>query len=465
MPKDILVLMPDQLRADWIGCSGADHVRTPHIDALAAQGALFRRCYTPSPVCMPARSSFLSGMYPHNHGQWHNIGRLQDVRETLLHPLKEIGYRTCHVGKSHLHPHGGGKDLRDETAFMNALGWDDVFECTGPWSTRTTTSLLTDWMKAEGILELFLDDYKKRKQAGVKNLWHSPLPDGKHPDDFIAQTAVEYIQRSDPSTPLYLFVGLGGPHEPWDAPARFDTYRSEDMPLPLGRDEVPDWLSNPARELQERASGHNKDVTDADWARIRTLYSGRVDHVDHCFGQVLKAWAEKRGGDTWILFWSDHGEMLGDKAHVGKCVFYESSARVPVIVKPPDGCSSPVVSDALIGLTDLTATVLDAAGCEVGSQNVFGHSLLDVFEHPDSVGSPCVISEIGRSTMIYDGQWKMVVDDRNETLQLFNHGNDPVEAVNLAGRPDCSDAEKRLREMLLQFLLKTQFRQHREKNG
>ncbi|HNT33417.1 MAG TPA: sulfatase-like hydrolase/transferase, partial [bacterium] len=398
-------------------------------------------------------------------GQWHNVGRLRDVEETLLHPLKQLGYRTCHVGKSHLHPHGSGRDLRDAIPFMNALGWDDVLECTGPWSTRTTTSILTDWMKTEGIFDLFMEDYARRKQAGVKNLWPSPLPDGKHPDDFIARTAVNYIHDSDPSAPLYLFVGFGGPHEPWDSPVRFDTYQPEDMPPPLPRDGVPDWLSNPARDFQERTTSHNPSVTENDWARIRTLYSGRVEHVDSCLGEVLKAWYQKRGQDTWVVFWADHGEMLGDKAHSGKCVFYESSVRVPAIIRPPQGCSSPIVSNALVGLTDLTATVLDAAEYTSLSQNIFGHSLLGVFENSDSVGSPYVVSEIGHSTMIFDGIWKLVVDSRDETLQFFNLQADPTESLNLAGKPDLSEVEKHLRASLRHFLLRTQYRQHREKNG
>ena len=465
MPKDILILMPDQLRADWLGCYGADYMDTPNIDRLASQGAVFSRCLTSCPICMPARSSFLTGMYPHNHGQWKNVGRVHDVQETYLHALRSQGYRTCHVGKSHLHPHGGQKDLRTEEPYMNALGWDDVLECTGPWSTLTTTSILTDWLKENNLLETFVEDYKERRKAGARNLWPSPLPDGMHPDDFIAQTAVDYIHDSNQEQPLCLFVGLGGPHSPWDSPKRFDHYDPNDMPAPLPADPPPDWLKGSARTHHEAMMNHNADVTPEEWARIRSLYSGRVEHVDSCFGKVLAAWENTRGEDTWVLFWSDHGEMLGDKQRTSKGVFYESSSRVPAILRPPGGNPERVVCDALIGLTDLTATVLEAAECKPPSRNVFGKSVLEVFTEANSVGSSTVFSEISNRTLIHDDHWKMVLNSANEVLTLFDIEMDPTESMNLAGRSDTGETVARLRETVLSFHLRTACHQFRENNG
>ena len=458
--------MTDQHRADWVGAYGADYARTPTLDRLASEGVRFTQCATVCPVCMPARTSFLTGMYPHNHGMWHNVGRLQDPRDTYLHPLLAAGYRTGHVGKSHLHPHGRGRDLRDSEPYMHALGFDDVLECTGPLSTQTTKSILTDWMEAEGIYETFLADYKRRAEAAPKQaLWPSPLPDGKHADDFITNTAVDYIAGSDNRQPLCLFVGLGGPHNPWDPPERFDTYRPEDMPAPLPPDPAPEWLTGPALEHHARMMNHNGCVTPEEWARLRTLYSARVEHVDYCMGRVLEAWAYARGDDSWVLFWSDHGEMLGDKSRVAKCVFYNASLRVPAIVRPPNGLSRAVVCDGLVSTTDLTATVLDMAECELPVANVFGTSLLPALDEPDRVGASLAVSEIDDRTMVFDGRWKMVINDRDELLKLFDTREDPEETLNLAGRSDAAAEADRLRHELLEFLLRTQYRQHRDVNG
>ncbi|MGQ9456127.1 MAG: sulfatase family protein [Armatimonadota bacterium] len=463
MARDILVLMTDQHRADWVGCYGATWVRTPTLDSLAAEGVRFARCITTSPLCMPARASFLTGQYPHNTGMWDNIGRVHDVYSTYLHPLREAGYHTCHIGKSHLHPHGGGRDLREELPYMHALGWNDVLECTGPLSTQTTFSILTDWMQEEGIYQTFLEDYRRRAEHPGPALWPSPLPDGKHPDDFMARTAVEYIKNSDRSKPLFLFLGLGGPHNPWDPPKRFDTYKLEDMPPPLPADPPPEWLTGPALEHHTRMMRYNKDISAEQWARMRSLYSGRVEHVDYCMGQVLEAWYKYRGRDTWVIFWSDHGDMLGDKRRTAKSVFYKGSVQVPAILRPPNGCVA-TVCEGLVSTVDLTATLLDIAGCEP-QQNVFGKSLLPVLTNPESVGSEFVVSEVHDETMISDGNWRMVVNAKNDVLELYNIANDPNETINLAGRPDTEEQVQRLRSALLGFLLKTADRQTREING
>lgn len=465
MPKDILVLMTDQHRADWVGALGGGHVKTPSLDALASEGATFTRCYTPSPICMPARASFLSGMYPHSHGLWDNNGRLQDEKETYLHALKQCGYRTCHVGKSHLYSHGGGKDLREEEPYMRSLGWDDIRECTGPLSTQTTTSILTDWMKERGIYQLFLDDYRKRRETGMNRaLWPSPLPDGEHMDDFIAGQAVDYIQGCDASAPLLVFVGIGGPHNPWDPPASYDHYSNDDMPPPLPRDDAPDWLHGAALDYHNQMMSANPDITQEQWRRVRALYSARVEHVDALMGQIVEAWQAARGRDTWILFWSDHGEMAGDKGRCSKSVYYESSAHVPAILRPPGG-RKPVHCSGLVSLVDLNATLLEIGECDRVSPNAFGQSLCAVYDSPDTMGSQTVFSEIYDTTMAFDGRMKLVVNRRDETLQLFDLNADPGETLNLAGHPDYQTDERRLRDELLRFHLRTAYCQHREKNG
>lgn len=464
MRNDILVLMTDQHRADWIGAFGGKHVRTPNLDSLASEGAIFTRCLTTSPICMPARTSFLTGQYPHNFGMWDNIGRLQDTSESCLHSLKNAGYRTCHVGKSHLYPHGG-KDLRDEEPYMHALGWDDVLETTGPLSTVTTKSILTDWMEKNGIYQTFLDDYRKRREVGnSRALWPSPLPDGMLMDDFIAQTALEYIQQSDTSKPLYLFVGLGGPHDPWDPPQSWDTYRLEDMPMPLERDPTPNWLTGKALEYQEKLFSRNKDLNHEHWARMRTLYSARVSHLDYLIGKIIDTWHKVRGKNSWIIFWSDHGEMLGDKGRTGKCVFFDPVVRVPAIIRPPNGAAGPIQCNKLVSLPDLTATILDVAGCEPG-RNVFGKSLIPVFDDSNQVGRNLVISELFDLTMVYDGRWKLVLNSQNEVVQLFDTLQDPTESLNLACHEKSADIINHLRHELLQFLLSTNDRQYREVNG
>src|ERR1041384_676129 len=147
-PRHILILMPDQWRADCLSATGHPVVKTPNVDGLIAQSLRFDRAYTPCPICMPARSSFLSGQYAHNHGQWSNYGQLPPNADTYARRLQSAGYRTAHIGKSHLYEHARGDHLENHKPFLNALGFQDVLEVTGPFATRSTNSIMTHhWAK------------------------------------------------------------------------------------------------------------------------------------------------------------------------------------------------------------------------------------------------------------------------------------------------------------------------------
>ena len=101
MPSDhppILILMPDQLRADTMGCAGHPLIQTPNMDRLANEGVRFSNAHTVCPVCMPARASFINGLYPHNHHMWTNRGEMPSDDETFFHHLQKVGYYTAHIG-------------------------------------------------------------------------------------------------------------------------------------------------------------------------------------------------------------------------------------------------------------------------------------------------------------------------------------------------------------------------------
>jgi len=464
---NILVLMTDQQRADCLGCAGHPHVRTPNLDRLAAEGTRFANFHTTCPICMPARSSFLSGLYCHNHGQWENLGCLPLATDTYARRLRAAGYRTAHVGKSHLYPHGEGCDLRRAVPYMNALGFDDVLETTGPWATLKAESILTEHWRALGLLERFRDDYRKRREhrrnSGREALWPSPMPEGEALDDFIGRTAVEYLAGYDRRQPFCVFVGFGGPHEPWDPPPSWAEMYGSIMPQePLPRAAVPPWLSEPARDYARRIGG--RDFAADEWRAVRRLYYAKISHVDAWVGRILDTLA-KRGllDETFILFWSDHGERLCDRGGLFKGVFYDEVVRVPLILRRPDGIGAGKVATTLCETTDLKPTLLAAAGLEV--EGCFGAPLLPCMEHPTMAVHEAVFSEIEhagrRATMVRTGRYKMVLDEQANTLQLFDLAADPAEVLNLAGREDARPVEAQLRERILAWRLRTETVQQR----
>jgi arylsulfatase A-like enzyme len=129
------------------------------------------------------------------------------------------------------------------------------------------------------------------------------------------------------------------------------------------------------------------------------------------------------------------------------------------------GLDKGVVCDALCSTVDLTATLLDIAETDEKSHNVFGDSLRAALDKPNAIGADVVVSEISGRTMIYDGRWKMVVNNRNELLKLFDTVEDPTEALNLSGKAGTEAQVERLRDELLNFLLRTSEHQYRDKNS
>jgi len=455
----ILIIMPDQLRADAMSCAGHPIVRTPNIDRIAAEGVRFSNTYSTCPICMPVRSSVLSGVYSHNHGQWHNYGELAGDADTYLRHLKNVGYRTCQVGKSHLYEHGKWPHLNDRLDFMHALGWDDVLETTGPWATTNTDSIMTDHWKEVGCLDTFRDDYKKRGEThgpgGREATWPSPMPEDEHMDAFVGRTAVEYVEGREDDGPLCLFVGFGGPHEPWDPPAPWAAqYDPADMGAAKPLDAPGDWVGEAGRDYQANFS-IRPNMTKEMIAEIRARYYAKISHIDHWVGRILDTY-EKRGWleNTCVIFWSDHGEMLGDKSRLFKQVFYEGSVSVPLIVRKPGKADAGAVCEGLTSLVDIFPTVLEAAGCEP-KKGAFGRSLIPYGSDPAGEIHDAVFSEINEHTMIRDSRYKMAVNRTGDTIMLYDMIEDPDERANLAGKPDMTGVEARLRERLLRFLLET----------
>jgi choline-sulfatase len=467
MPKpNILVLMPDTFRFDTLGCAGHPTAKTPNLDRIAGMGVRFERAYSSSPICMTARSNCLSGLYCHNTGQWSNYGHLPSGSRTYMSLLRDNGYRTVQVGKSHLYGHGTPRGspklfhLDTMKEFMGSLGFDDVLETTGPLATCNTDSIMTDDWAGKGILDLYREDYAKRARAGGDRgaLWPSPMPEDDHMDAFIGRTAVDYLKGYDRDEPFAMFVGFGGPHSPWDPPKSWaEKYRDADVPDPIPEPEKPAWLVGAA------AAYHDAIIPAAierETSRtIQRLYYAKVAFVDHWIGKILEALERKDMlDDTAIVFWSDHGDRLCDRNGLSKSVFFDDSVRVPMLLRLPGNPGAGTVCCPVCSINDLFPTILEAAGIKPPA--CFGTSLVRCTADPQAALHDAVFSEIAahghRSTMIRTARHKMVVNARSEVLQLFDMQEDSPELVNLAGRPDMAGVEQELEQRILRWRLATE---------
>jgi len=439
---NILLVMTDQQRWDSLGCV-TPWMRTPNMDRVARDGVQFMNCITTSPLCVPARRTLVSGLYPHNTAVWQNPVRPLDT-PTWMNCIREAGYRTSLFGKMHVNPHRG--DLREVAQLLRVQGLDDVNETSGPRESTWTLSHMTVEWAQRGIWESYRRDLADRYSSKPHLVRPSTLGLENYYDSYVGRTAKEYLEAYDRKEPWFCWVSFGGPHEPWDAPAPYaNAYSPEAMPKALTGDMT--GAAGRARGLLDRRLEALPGVTSKDVAEMRANYAGNVKLIDDMVGGIFEV-IERRGemGDTIIAVVSDHGEMNGDYGLIYKRTFLESSVRVPLVIRTPatlaraqatgtrETCASPVE------WFDLGPTLVELAGGEIRYRQ-FAKSLVPCLHDPGRCVREESLSEIAGEIMVRSAGWKLAVNDGGEPYLLFDLERDPCETRNLAGLSDYREME------------------------
>ncbi|MFN4227005.1 MAG: sulfatase [Candidatus Ratteibacteria bacterium] len=445
--KDIIIFMPDQLRSDCIGAYGNKIIKTPNIDKIAKEGVVFKNAYTVSPLCMPARASFVSGLYPHQHTIWQNRGSLPAEDETFFHHLQKNGWFIAYIGKSHFYEHKNFhmKIMED---YMKKRGIDYVHETTGPHATVKTDSYMTDYLKEKGLLEIFREDYRKRDKFSTRP---SPLPEEDYLDSYVGKKACEFLKEYSFDKPLCLFVGFPSPHEPWDPPGRFaKMYLPEDMPEEIKEEKIDGKLPHKTKKIMEKQREIFRGLNSEIIRKIRACYYGKISLVDYWIGEILKTYYEKRPPDQLIIIlWSDHGEMLGDHNLLYKKVFYEQSVKIPLIIKWPDKNEHlRKNSEKIVEIIDVFPTLLYGLGIKK-SERAVGENLFE--EKKRNFALSEIFDFDMFQYMVRTENYKGVFDKDKDCLFLFDLKNDPYETENLAGRK--KSLEDELFEILSRYVL------------
>ncbi|MHA2051062.1 MAG: sulfatase family protein [Promethearchaeota archaeon] len=432
-----------------MGYAGDPVARTQNLDRLASEGVVFRRCYATSPVCMATRASLISGKHVNDHGVWAIADPELRHGPSHVRNIRKAGYSTAVIGKTHLWPHGKGH-TRDHINEMYDFGYTDAIEITGPVESGSTDSPYTDYLKEKGLIDTYreyLRTYLRGQKQGVSLPWELPpclLPTEDHLDMYIARQASEWINSYRDNRPFYLQICFGGPHDPWDSPAEYRRmYNADEMPLSI-TDQAIGPVSPHVEMLLKYAPAKLDTMSEAQNRVMKTYYYGKVSLIDDCIGRVVDALKEKgMMENTWIVFSSDHGEMLGDHGLIAKKVFYEGALNIPLIIRPPSGIKG-WQSNGLTDHLDIGATILDAAGAAPYEESD-GRSLLPlVTAGPDApsaqVHKEAVLSEMGLPPMAYSMvrtiRYKMSVDTlTRQPLDLYDMEEDPNELHNQVDNP------------------------------
>jgi arylsulfatase len=454
---NILLIMTDQLRYDAIGKTGG-WVNTPNIDRIAEEGMLFTQCLTNSPVCIPARVSLATGLYPHNTGICKNVNDydMPVHPTTWMQALQSAGYRTSLFGKTHLHHHGG--DLRDREHLMHAYGFDDMDEIGGPRASMHVRSHMTEQWEQLGLLQAYIDDYKERYAKKPYMAKPSSIPLEHYADVYVGRKACEYLEAYDRDQPWFSMVSFGGPHEPWDAPEPYASmYDPKQMPKRLRRpDRCIDRSFGQLDILMSKDNPHSPVMSEEEIASMRANYAGNVTLIDDQIGAILSV-LERRGelDQTVIVFTSDHGEMNGDFGLIYKENFLNGSIRVPLIVRTPDTRGS--ICDEMIELFDVGPTIVELAGVQWTGTH-YARSLVPVIQMSTTAKHRKeALVEVHGEYLLQDQQWKLALNRDGEPYLLYNLLDDPNELNNLISDPAHRTIVDRLQIRLLQRLATSQF--------
>jgi arylsulfatase len=467
---NIIFISAEQQRGDTLHCNGADWMRTPNLDALGEESVLFRQAFSCAATCVSSRAAFYTALYPHNtgiYGFYRSSGRLH-----WLHRLREQGYHTVHIGKTHL-PHDG---------------WDESIAELGNKYQRIPDEGPCDWHKA-----LYAAGYEPplNLHETMPNYYDNlaaiewPLPEELHPDVWVGDQVLKWLDGRDIDTgaggedanPFYLHVGFLSPHDLYDPPRRFlDLYDGTDIPMPQVDEEelhsIPDELWAETRRDETR---HGVTLVKASHAtperirRMRKHYYALITLVDEKVGQILEAVRRKGLWDnTIVIYTSDHGDHLFDHNLYYKGELYDTIVNVPLLIRAPAAWEPGRRVTDLVSHVDVAQYILEKAG--VGADDLDGISLASVVEQGARHTRQYAYAEEGATglrpepdllAMIRSETHKLVYFAGGESGQLYDLIGDPQETRNLWGKEEARKVQSDLTAHLLDWLYRNQFK-HRD---
>ena len=422
--ENVLIIMSDEHQRRALGCADHAIVRTPHLDALAATGTRFTNCWTPSPICVPARASLATGRWVHEVGAWDSAQAYAGEPAGWAHAMAGAGHDVVSFGKLH-HRSAADDDgftERHHPMFIaGGVGWVQGLPRRDPIAYDEASELAGD----VGIGETTYTRYDRR----------------------VTDDACAWLRAPDRSVkPWTAFVSFVAPHYPLSAPEEFAAmYPVSEVPPPeIGHQHH----QHPAVAAMQRFFDYGAHFDEDTTARGRAAYFALCSFMDHNVGQVLAALDESgQRVKTRIIYTSDHGELLGNRGLWCKSFMFEDSIAVPLIVSGP-GVSSGQVVDANVNLVDLAPTITETAGIDLDGP---GESLWHRVANPtsDRVG----FSEyhdggsIAGSFALRHGEWKYIHHEGYEP-ELYNLTEDPDELLDLSGNAAVATEQRSVAQTL-----------------
>ncbi len=441
---NILMLFSDEHNARLAGFMDHPVVRTPNLDRLAAEGAVFDNAYCNSPLCSPSRQSFMAGLHCHHIDMWNNTAAMPPDTVTWAHMLSVAGYETSLFGKMHFNGYQKmyGFDRRP------VLEGNDRGEDFHSWGLRTSHEWADPLPYTQGNMR------KQLLQAGADTPQRCPIfrKDLQVRDAVCADLRAKAAGGFD--RPWATCAAFVLPHPPWKARADIlDGYRGGgDLPVNLegaGRDTCDRYL--------QQYFGNLAELPEDAVRRAREVYFALITELDEHCGKILDCLEETRlAENTAVFYFSDHGEMAGEHGLWAKCTLLEPSARIPLVVRFPGRGREGARVDVPVSLVDLYPTFLEIGGIGLPAPlYTHGHSLVPLLRgRPEQFQGGEVFCEFEGEgwnhprAFLRAGKYKYVYNHTAES-RLYDLHADPHEMSDLSGRAEVAGVEGALRSKLL----------------
>ena len=469
----------------------------PALHGLMDRADVYTNAYSASPVCLPARCTWMTGLMPHRNGCIsNNFGAsLPLTLPNLFTELKKAGYSTSMHGKCHFapcpYPAVRPYLTQEYGLFKNyylALGMDHL--------DLQDDKNITMWyyddcsvdMEKQDILKPYRDVFVTNKTAG--ELPDYPLPAETHPDSWTGRKALEYLDRLEnkrtqgaayTAKPHFMWVSFSGPHYPMDVPSEYMERVDMDRDIPrIYQDGEWDDVTKhnrmgylgtgPATEGADNAPGKaSRNYDESYWRLWRQKYYANIVQIDDYVGEIIRKAEAVFGEDLLILFTSDHGDMMGNHSLWGKnSCLYNDVLRIPFVLHRPGQQERHEIPERILS-TELFPTLLSFAGAQV-PENIDGKCADTVVKEG---GRDVIISSTEGRVAVIQGQMKLclngvgfeLTDDTKIYRELYDLEKDPHEFVNLYDDPAYAEVRKELLAIAEDepYLLRTVFKKKTER--
>ncbi len=409
-PPNLVFILPDEWRAQALGCMGNADVQTPHLDSLASEGTLFRNTLSNTPLCCPARANMLTGTYTNRIGMVANDLRLRENIITIGDLYSQAGYRTGYIGKWHL---DGGPRL---PGFIPPGPRRHGFQY---WAANECNhNYFHGWYFRDENVPIISDQYEP---------------------EYWTDRAIEFLYESQ-DRPFFLMLALGAPHDPYLAPEK---YMNLYDPAMLHME--PNWTANIPGAGRKEIAGYYASITAID------------DQIGKLLATLRQLNLEE---NTIVVFSSDHGNMLGSQGRTLKMLPWEESIRVPGIMRFPGTVPAGRTSNVLFSHVDFAPTFLSLCGLPVPA-DMQGSDLSRIATGNTEQGpSSAFFQNFGpyRASGV-EGAWRAVRTEQylfarreSDPWLLYDLETDPYQLHNRIDEPAAAPLVRDLNSKLLQWM-------------